>query len=222
MNEKSNNITDRSIRLRSAQAFNYEDGQFICHVYSNLSEQDQSVLNELACVFSRSTRWSRFDSNQTALHLTLLRGHRALYYNHIRPLLSDLKNICMSHRPIKLFLSDLKIFHNQEKTKEFLCLVATTNSETNIKNLKDSLKSQIDQYAIRLNEEDETLETLTHCSFLYREYVQSAASALVSEVEELTNLCNEVIGEVPVLILTISQIKLSIGCKVYDFQLRGN
>lgn len=213
-------------RTHSGKAFEYQEGQFVCHVYSDLTGSERVIIDDLVRIFLEgahiSPRWSAIFDSSVDPHLTLLRGHRALYYNHIDPLLSGIRQICLKHKPIRLLLSDLQIFRNQERTKEFLCLVTTPSFESGLKPFKDELKDLIDQFALKLTDEDESPDTLTHCSIMSRTILpEHHSGSRDTELVELNRLCDDLLGEVPVLVSNISSIKLSIGCKTHEFQLLG-
>lgn len=211
------------------KAFRYEEGQYVCHIRADIQPDERDVLDETIRIIldhrdSSKQGWKSLCSDQQAerslLHLTLLRGHRAIYYHHIKPLVNEAREICSSFSPVKIFLGDLKLFHNHEKTREFLCLATYPFSEANLKNLKERLKEKIDQYAIKLSVEDETPETLTHCSLLSRDIsTEQNCTAHGLEVDKLSNICISHLGDIPEVAITISSIKLAVGCVTYDLKL---
>lgn len=219
------------------KAFEQEKGQFMCRVYFSIdSESSQDVLNEIVelveteqskssseaflCWISLNKQTD--DSEKSDFHITLLRGHRALHYHQIEPLLTSVEALCRNLRPSSLCLDKLRLFSNHEETKQFLT-ISTRNSPssvelTNFINLKQKLRDVVDQFADRVTGEDETQDTIPHVSLMYRKVQRVQTEDEISQdLEEIENLCNERIGEY-ICLVNVDAINLAIGKKVYSFK----
>lgn len=210
------------------KAFNYETGQFICHVYATFSSEEEEHLVEI-CEFLDNRqklcfKWNRGwvdDSQDTGLgfHITLLRGHRAVYYHQISPLIETLRLECANLEPFCLYLDKLVIFSNHEHEREFICIKASNIPSEELRKLnvlKRKILEVVDQFAIKLTSEDEYPDTQIHCSLMNRDRL------LGKELEELhswLNTTNYDLKEEPMCFIKIDKFKVKIGNHVYDISL---
>lgn len=237
------------------KAFGYESGQFICHVYAeiqptqlqDLEEAIQAIQDEqnspslepnLAAALAgwksicnsedddgpeaSSAGHNRGTSNR--LHVTLLRGHRAVYYHQIRALIAAIENECKTLKPFSLCLDKFEIFHNYERTKQFLCLISQrTPNELNC--LKRALTQVINQFAIKLTEEDESPDTLAHCSLMTRPRAPSLPvreGTLEETINLLCQVCSSRLNDDLICLTRIDAINIKIGNHIYRLDLRGS
>lgn len=216
-------------------AFNYETGQFICHVFASLTANEKSILGDVIEIIQKSQRtspnwaWSPISDNKqdnidSDLHITLLRGHRAIYYHQIKPLVDGIKYVCSNIQPICLCLDQFKIFHNFERTSQFLCISPRDTSYISEESrkldlLKEKIRQVVDQFAIKLTNEDEDISTLAHCSLMRREVVGGEQFDAEDFLLALDKLCLSTFHEYPMCITRINQIQIKIGNHVYDVNL---
>lgn len=223
------------------RAFNYEQGQYICHVYAKISDDEresleeiirevEQVQNEPSCLQAMKDWRTICDLNsddELGLHLTLLRGHRAIHYHQIKYLVDSVKTLCNQLEPFKVCLDELKIFHNYERTKQFLCLAGRSSQHstdsTRLHDLKQLLRQKVDEFAIKLSDEDETTDTLSHCSLMYRKL--NANDELLENDPALNDFnrhFSESHVEIPICIIQVNTIHLKIGHLIYDIELNYN
>ena len=213
------------------KSFNYEEGQFICHIFATISDEEKLVIDEVTrhvleqqgiSKDSRSHQgWTSLEEDnpvkeKPSLHITLLRGHRAIYYHQIKSLVDALVLECKSIAPFCLCLDDLRVFHNFEKTRQFLCLSSRENIPPQLKQLKLKVRQRIDQFATKLTSEDETDDTLPHCSFMSRVEEVCDDKKLV---EDLNNLYSDEPQDYPLCIVRIERIFVKIGKCIYNISL---
>lgn len=226
------------------KAFNYEQGQYICHVYASIPEDDRYSLESLVknihskprleqtCAEwqpvhqGNSTNCDEKDPEDDKLHVTLLRGHRAIHYHQIRYMIDKFRSECEVLQPARLLLDRLTIFCNAEETKQFLCLASTkftsaieSSTQTNpLFELKRTIKSTVNQYATQLTNEDETEDTIAHCSLMSREYVggRREESELSREIAQIIDIDSD---EYPSCLLNIEAIYVKVGKKIYKVSL---
>lgn len=225
------------------KAFRYEEGQFVCHIYSDVVSESASAdfFDDLIrCMKLRQIEdptngvyrgWKPVPSGSAEhqlsnLHITLLRGHRAVYYHQIKALVSCIENECKTLRPTFICLDELKIFHNFEQSKQFLCLSSRRNQPEvaleDLLRLKQSLRKAVDQFAVKLTAEDETSSTLAHCSFMHRD-VDEKTDTAASEQHSISidDMFSKSVEEYPTCSIHIKKIQLKIGKYVYEFSLFG-
>lgn len=218
------------------RAYEPEKGQFLCHIYVSIdSGPSQETLSDIVELVeaeqSKSSSkafqgWLSLDGKSNALdnsnfHVTLLRGHRTIHYHHIKPLVSLVENICRDLSPSSLCLDRLRIFHNYERTKQFLCIAMSKDpssvDSSDFLSLKQTLRNAVDQIADRSTGEDETEDTVPHCSIMSRD-VQQVNDEFESDLQEIENLCKENLDELPICLVKIDSINLKIGKEVYNFR----
>lgn len=221
--------------MDTKKAFDYEQGQFICHLYAELGTEICDTLDELSeQLMSQQTsnpilkEWKPIQTTHVrsdSWHVTLLRGHRAVHRHQIEALVSLIKTECDSLEPFNICLDVLDVFSNFEKTKQFLVIAERHSSAPNITHsaLKQALRTSIDKFAIKLTDEDETNDTRAHCSLLTRdlnqtsiEYSETSAKESLQLVEEICLKCME---RVPICVTRIDRIHIKIGNHVYDIKL---
>jgi len=210
------------------KAFDYESGQFLCHVYATIPESQEQVLDDVITLVERrypvTEGWVREGTlDENKWHMTLVRGHRAVYYHQIRDLVGRIRSECMLIQPFNICLDTLKIFHNYEKTKQFLCMVcnqSVVDKTSALYVFKTKLREIIDQYAIKLTCEDETTDSLAHCSLMSRE-TSSSRDNQVHILAEIERLCSSEMDELPVCIVRVDSIHVKIGNRDYEINLKG-
>ena len=218
------------------KAYEPEKGQFLCHIYLSIDfGPNQETLSDIIeLIEAEQTRssssafqgWHSLNDQSDAkgksdFHVTLLRGHRTIHYHHIKPLVSNIETHCRNLSPFNLCFDKLRIFYNYEKTKQFLCIAASNNpssaESSEFVTLKQKLQSVIDQFADRSTEEDETDDTVTHCSIMSRD-VQQVSGELESDLKAIENLCNENLDDYPICFVKVDSVNLKIGQEVYNFR----
>lgn len=214
---------------KERKAFLHESGQFICHVYAKIDTEYCQVLEDMTTIIQRQQSQDKLDlvrywdpittSENEDFHITLVRGHRAIYYHQIKFLLEAIQRNCHIEKPITVCLDDLRVFNNFENTKQFLCLASS--NDTNICNLKQNLRNTIDKFAITLTNEDETEDTTTHCSFMFRDNLDNNKQDQVSTVSDLNSLFESQLGELPICQVRLNSIQVKIGNHVYNLNLNG-
>lgn len=221
------------------KAFHYEEGQFICHVYAKIqSEEQEQVLDDVIQSIQSeqneiggSDNWIHVgkdgneDDGHTKLHITLIRGHRAVYYHQIKPLIQELRSECENLDPIYLCLDQLQILENFERTKQFMCLVSRRNElsreHNSFNQLKQKLQEVVDRFAIKLTSEDETEDTLAHISLMSRSYpLQNEQRNSKLIIEELDKLLYEKLGERPICLTRLEAILVKIGKSEYELKFK--
>lgn len=223
---------------KDKQAFCHEQGQFICHIYATInSDESRQTLNDVIQIIKNEQDktiiafegWQPIhssgciDDTDSNLHITLIRGHRAIYYHQIRPLVSAIKSECANIKPISLCLNKLKIFHNYEQTKQFLSISALQSPMSDLDQLKHRLQKTVDQFAMKLTNEDETNDTLVHCSLMYRELqqVHRDPNVVESNLKSIENLCIDKLEEYPLCFIKVDIIHVKIGNHLYKLSLTG-
>lgn len=226
------------------QAFEYEKGQYICHISAAIRPDERQVLEDVIKVIIQHQKEPSSEESRTAcngwkplvdsscssqgdseiesssLHVTLLRGHRAIYYHQIRALIECLKVDCQSVQAFNLCLDQLKIFHNAERTKQFLCMTGKANDTSLLGELKQKLRDRVDSFAIKLTSEDETPDTTVHCSLMVREAnCVNGALDTVSTVKILDQLCQRSFDEYPICIIDVDSVLVKIGNHNYNLSL---
>ena len=123
-------------------------------------------------------------------------------------------------KPFSVCLDDLNVFNNFENTKQFLCLSSRDN--VSILSLKEILRDTIDQFAVTLTDEDETDDTKAHCSFMLRDSIaDSGQQVAVSAVDDMNNLFEAKLGELPIFQTRINSVQVRIGNHIYTINLNG-
>lgn len=220
------------------RAFEQEKGQFICHIYSSIEGDDieDSLVKIIKVLRSQKSEatpnaailaWNPLNETATDLvnlHLTLIQGHRALHYHQIKHLIELLRNECSTIKPFSIFLDHLEILSNHEKTKQFLCLAtsntATGDASSDLMCLRKSLKDILDRFATRLTEEDENINSITHCSFMVRDAILPYSNDQIKkELEDVYEIFGQTQEEFPICALTINRIHVTIGNHTYTFEL---
>lgn len=216
-----------------SKAFNYEKGQFICHVFATISENEREDLEEIVeSIISDkdfAKHWKPIcklgtnEDSQSSLHITLLRGHRAVYYHQIKPLVDSLRNNLRVIPPIRICLNDFRMFSNNENTKQFLCIAPNRSSSSEnfskLKNLKLVLKETIDQYAIKLTSEDETDDTVAHCSLMYCDTTTGPDQNNETSLNEFNKWYKLNSPDRPTCLVNINVIQVKIGNTIYKINL---
>lgn len=219
------------------KAFNYETGQFICHTFASLTADEKSILDEVIEIIQNKQKenldWAWLpitdigteDEADLNLHITLLRGHRAIYYHQIKPLIEALKSECANIQPVCLCLDEFRIFHNFERTKQFLCITPRNTNHISEESrklslLKDRIQQVVDKFAIKLTNEDEDIDTLAHCSLMCREILDDKNKFDANNfILDLQDLCLSNLNEYPVCVTKINQIRVKVGKRMYDVDL---
>lgn len=219
------------------KAFQYQEGQFICHIYATLRSDDaKQTLDEVVELIKNQQsagneqafeRWQPVNCDTQDAHVTLIRGHRAVYYHQIKPLVAAIKSECDLIKPVNLCLDKLRIFHNHERSKQFLC-IATREAQSiqlnGLLEMKQKLIKVVDDFAIKLTAEDESESTLAHCSLMSRQVqqVQDEQNNHCDDQLQAIESCilNE-LDEYPICIDKIDRILMKIGNHVYTFDLVG-
>lgn len=225
------------------KAFDYEHGQYICHVYATIPDGDMHMLESLIEAIQAEQDQTRapwrpiYTKNQTGargsidekLHVTLLRGHRAVHYHQIRAMVERIRADCQTLQPIRLLLDQLRIFSNLENTKKFLCLAhgqlesaEQFGRQNPLAELKRTVRSIVNEYAIRLTDEDETEDTVAHCSLMLKDNEhcdeEEEGSKLLQAVEDIVNLR---LDEYPSCFLNVETVCVKIGKVTYEIHLGG-
>lgn len=219
------------------KAFGYETGQFICHTFASLTADQKSILDEVTEIILIKQKdnpgWAWLPITEIGieneadlnLHITLLRGHRAIYYHQIKPLIEALKSECANIRPVSLCLDEFRIFHNFERTKQFLCITPRNTNyiseeSRKLSLLKERVQQVVDKFAIKLTNEDEDINTLAHCSFMRRDISDNTNKFDANNfILDLQDLCSSTLGEYPVCVTKINQIRVKVGNRMYDIDL---
>lgn len=209
-------------------AFEYESGQFICHLFAKVPENDSSAIDLLNDIIeavseleteksvSEEQRWVPMDKD--GFHITLVRGHWAIYQHQIRPLVESIRSQCKRLGSVFVCLDRVKIFDNNERSKQFMCLASRdSQSCQNLGHLKQCLTSAVREFAIRLTDEDETEDTLAHCSLFYRKPVD----VKIDEIDTIEEACLKRIGQHPTCLFSVKSIFVKIGCVDYEIAI-GN
>lgn len=216
----------------NAQAFEYEKGQYTCHVFAAPPEAVGDELDDLIVSFLSNENesdtllsgWIQSGSSalncDEAYHITLIRGHRAIYYHEIKPFLKVIESKCASIKPVDLCLVKLRVFSNFEKTRQFLCLVDESRNES-LAQLKRELIDAVDTFAIKLTHEDEDRDTLAHCSLLQRDVSGQQSHDLEDIAESFRNLCKTKLGDSPVIMCRVDRVYVRVGHKTHVFELTG-
>lgn len=224
------------------KAFHYEEGQFICHVYAKIeSDEQEQVLDDVIETIQSEQSSSQnlsgairgwipvetdcHEDSETKLHITIIRGHRAVYYHQIKPLIAALQSLCENLEPVCLCLDELRIFNNFERTKEFLCLSARENELIGghdiFCQLKLRLRDIVDRFASKLTDEDETLDSLPHVSLMYRDTLKDdELSDQSHHIDELNRLFAHNPGGQPISLVRIETILVKIGKCEYRLNLK--
>lgn len=220
------------------KAFDYGGGQYICHIYfplpldaiESLEEPIEHILKQSRQISSEGC-WKPmtelFDDvteDNCGLHVTLVRGHRAVYYHQIKPLVKALESDLQTLPPASLCLDRLKVFNNYESTKQFVCM---TTHETRLnldtvcpfERLKQILRETVDKFAMKLTEENETADTVAHCSLLFREVTKSIDCDIETVTDNLNSLFEDSNVEYPMCLARIDKVNCKIGNHIYSIAL---
>lgn len=223
------------------KAFKYEKGQYICHVYAKISRDDdsaQSLFNIIDTLTKcHEVNWKPLsednivdiDSSETSgescFHITLVRGHWAVYHHQIKALIQLVRQECNQLSPVSLCLDELRIFSNFEKSKQFLCLASRAAPPMDhgpLTQLKHQLHTCIQRFAQKLTDEDETLETLAHCSLMCRDVDEPDEDQSRKDLIYLTDTCRKSLKEVPICLVKVDKVYVKIGNHEYEIQLDGS
>jgi len=227
------------------KAFHGEEGQFVCHAYTKLESSDSQDLiikiiesvtdHQRNCesLMGQNKEWRSVinldasgDTPDSTPHVTLLRGHRVVYQHQIKSLVESVQKFCATIRPFSLCLDTIDIFNNYEKTKQFLCITVRRDQyqtqPNDVSDLKIRLQQVIDQFATRLTDEDETIDTMPHSSLMVRD-VDSASNSEIpkSELEFMDKMLKDGLHEDLECYLKVEFIYLMIGNHHYKFKLCG-
>lgn len=116
--------------------------QFVVHVFVPLEEEDEQI-QDIYDDLSDITEKVVFEKDP---HISLLRGHYAVQYHQIDPLLNQLETAIKSFNQFVLCLSKVRLFNNDEKSRSFIAICEIQQNEnTSIKrkesaNQSDDLK----------------------------------------------------------------------------------
>lgn len=215
------------------KAFRYENGQFVCHIYAEIQEHEKQLLEEVIQIVQRKrvcdnnvSKWRPICDNlnddqlsDRPLHVTFLRGHRVVYYHQIKALVEAVQVECQLIKPFRVCLDSLKIFTNHEGNKQFLCICSCLDDDF-FYQAKKRIQSKVDQFAIKLTDEDETESTVAHCSLLCRD-VSNQEQVSETMLDELIQLIEKEFNEELVCVLNVNSIEIKIGNKIYHLSLSG-
>lgn len=225
-------------QINTKQAFSSEIGQYICHIYIDIEDDqlEDEFLNDdfIKLVqenpihgkqiwFPKSTSQAEDDySVNKHFHISLLRGHHALYYHQIKPLISDLTDICKDVPSFNLLLDKLVIFSNYERTKRFLC-IAAAKSNRFFDDLRRIVEEHLGQYAVGLTAESEINENIPHCSVMWHDIETSGSNFdITMELQRLENILQRShLADISKCV-NVKSITASIGCKTYTIPLKIN
>lgn len=218
------------------RAFEQEKGQFMCSVYLSIDSSNDTLSDIVELIEAEQTRypseafrgWISLNNQTDAFeksdfHVTLIRGHRTIHYHQIKPLLAAIEDLARSLKKLNLCLDKLRLFSNYEQTKQFLA-ITTRNNQSSVElsdfmAMKRSLRDVADQFADRSTVEDETEDTIPHCSIMSRELIRAPSEDEVSShLREIESLCNENLDDY-ICLVNIDKIKLKIGKEVYSFDI---
>lgn len=207
------------------KAFKYQEGQFICHTYFSLPSNEKQSLEKIRSLFrshqkSNTYKWEY--NKDDPLHVTVLRGHRAIYKHQINSMIDAIEQVCDNISPFGICLDKIKIFSNNEKTRRFACMVSSTNYQ-NVIEIKKKIQETIDKFAIKLSNEDETEDTTLHCSLMNCPTDKVCQSDLQTEEESLRQICilHSSQREEPICYIHVDKIHIRIGNTVYNISLDG-
>ena len=135
---EDNNISGKQ------RTFPSERNQFVVHVFVSLAEDKQ--IQEIKDEFSYISEKIYFVSQP---HISLIRGHYAVQYHQIDPLMDKLSNVINSYNKFSLCLSNVKLFSNEEKSRYFVAICENNNdfaekinpNKTQVKENQDLIKS---------------------------------------------------------------------------------
>lgn len=223
-------------------AFKQEQGEFVCHVYAvlNIDSNTEVLTDIIELVEAEQSRssdgayrgWtnvgSEIDDNGSShsnqYHVTLIRGHRVIYHHQIAPLLDSMGSEIKRLNAFRVCLDKLRLFYNHENTTQFLCLASRETSQAMeilcLKEIKHRLRAILNQFAMRKTEEDESDDTLAHCSLMRRDVQQVQQQTDADEdLSEIEKLCYDNLPDYPICFVQVDTIHIKIGCRVYSFDL---
>lgn len=222
-------------------AFEYESGQFICHIYIEIQNDEDLEYCDFFNEFIKLIEANPIDDNlqkplwipvtnlnqvpddqqaeRRSFHITVLRGHHALYYHQIRPFIANLTEECKQIDCFKLYLDELVIFKNYEKTKRFLCLASHTQNEL-FNNLKKTVQSTLKDFATGLTQECIINEAVPHCSIMWQDI---DSTKKMCDEKQLLRHFNHLISKSSVeelgMNINVEFVTVKIGFKTYNIPL---
>lgn len=118
------NDTTSSTANKRQRTFASVRNQFVVHVFVPLEGDEQ--IEEMYDDFADITDKVVFEKEP---HISLIRGHYAVEYHQIDPLLNQLEAAIKSYSAFSLCLSKVRLFSNDEKSRHFiaLCEAETTS-----------------------------------------------------------------------------------------------
>lgn len=115
-NEEEENETNLDLPKRQ-RTFASVRNQFVVHVFVPLVDHEQ--IKEIYGDFADITFKVKF---YTQPHISFIRGHYAVQYHQIDPLLAQLTSTIKSYQQFSLCLCNVQLFNNDEKLRYFIAI----------------------------------------------------------------------------------------------------
>lgn len=225
-------------------AFEYETGQYICHLYidSKIDNPEHNFNCNIYDEFIKLVQdnpinderkhhpWLpmprscptgvELQTERQPFHLTISRGHYALYYNQIKPFVEALNTKCRDIDRFKIYLDELVIFENHEKTKRFLCLASHMTNEA-FNDLRQGVQATLNDFASSLTQECYIHEAVPHCSLMWQEIFETNETCdKKAEICHLNQLIETSMSDDLCVIVDVESIIAKIGFKTYCSPLK--
>lgn len=222
---------------REGKAFDYIEGQFICHIYFEVSNEEEDytdcgdntrqLTDAISAILlqdrtASNEAWKRItnEKGEHPLHVTLVRGHWAVYRHQIKTLVDSIQKECAQISPFSVCLDEFKIFSNYEKSKEFLCIATRGEQDTSpVRSLRQKIQAVLNELSTQLTDEDESDCSQTHCSLLHRKFQDKPEESNEDQLENINNTCKTSLGSIPICIIRVNFIKVKIGHQIYKINL---
>lgn len=108
---------DKQITNKRQRTFASVRNQFVVHVFVPLEDDEQ--IQDIYDDFGDITDKVIFEKEP---HISLIRGHYAVQYHQIDPLLNQLETAIKSFSQFVLCLSKVRLFNNDEKSRNFIAI----------------------------------------------------------------------------------------------------
>lgn len=191
-------------RVRS---YPHQRNQFSIHIYIKLNENNDYIIEDLKQTFNEKSDENNIHFEDIETHISLIRGHYCLRFHQIDSFIDSLKQRLKSIFCFTICLNAIKVFANEEKTRNFITVCESTPNLQS-KQVIEAIDSVLNEFNCNVfGNSFKTDEHLYHTSIAW--FLPKYSDSGLQLAKDIEHYFDEP------LIIKVSQICVKIGniCK---------